>query len=89
MINESLKKIEAFSDKIEEESKKYNAQLIDEISISKQKVVEVLLEKKEEEELAKWEEDIKNENERKKWEKRKYLKIKRKNGKKYVKNIYH
>ena len=32
MINESLKKIEAFSDKIEEESKKYNAQLIDEIS---------------------------------------------------------
>jgi hypothetical protein len=89
MINESLKKIEAFSDKIEEESKKYNAQLIDEISISKQKVEEVLLEKKEEEELAKWEEDIKNENERKKWEKRKYLKIKRKNGKKYVKNIYH
>ena len=73
MINESLKKIEAFSDKIEEESKKYKAQLIDEISISKQKVEEVLLEKKEEEELAKREEDIKNENERKKWEREKEM----------------
>ena len=71
MINESLKKIEAFCDKIEEESKKYKTQLIDEISVSEEKVKEVLLEKKREEEFAKREVDIKNENERRQWEREK------------------
>ena len=73
MINESLKKIEAFCDKIEEESKKYKTQLIDEISVSEEKVKEVLLEKKREEEFVKREEDIKNENERKQWEREKEI----------------
>ena len=73
IIKQSTTRIKNFCDKIREEAEKFKKDIIDEITSSKERVVDELKQKKEDEELEKRKAEIKNEEERKLWEEEKKL----------------
>lgn len=73
IIKQSTTRIKNFCDKIKEEDEKFKKDIIDEITSSKEGVVDELRQKKEEEELEKKRAEVKNEEERKLWEEEKRL----------------
>ena len=71
IIKQAIQRIKIFSDKIKSESEKFKKDIIDEITSSKERVVEELKQKQEEEELEKKRVAAQNEEERKQWEEEK------------------
>lgn len=71
IIKQAIQRIKNFSDKIKSESEKFKKDIIDEITSSKERVVEELKQKQEEEELEKKRVAAQNEEERKQWEEEK------------------
>ena len=73
IISKSTPLIKTYSDNIETESNKFKIDIIDEITSSKDRVVEELEQKKQDEEIAINLANAQNEEERKKWEEEKNL----------------